>query len=134
MANNFEPKSKSVVDWLSERANRHNSRLTELEIARLGKVWIDPGILAGIYTWQNGFDSAGDPYYPFQYRLYDRDHLQVNGTISDSGPSGSLGFTLLPPFWPTKDQAVWGNVDVSGEVQLCVIRIVSSNGQCFINY
>lgn len=133
MANNFEPQAKSVVDFLAERANRHNSRLTRLEVAQLGKVWISPGRLSGIYSWQNGFDSAGDPYFPFEYRLFDKDHLQVRGTIDATGTSGLLGFTLLPPFWPTGRISVWGDIDVSGTVQLAVLYI-DTNGETTINY
>lgn len=134
MANRFPSDAKSVEDWFAERANRHESRLTQLEIARLGKVWIGPTILTGIYTWQNGFDDAGDPYFPFQYRLFDKDHLQVRGTIADTGTSGAVGFTLLPPFWPNKRISVWGDVDVAGTPQLAVLYIDPDTGQVTINF
>lgn len=133
MAQEFEPQSKSLVDWLSERSNRLDDRTRNLEIARLGKVWIGPGKLTGIYGWQGTFDDAGAPYFPFEYRLFDRDHLQVRGTIT-GGTSGTVGFTLLPPFWPTFDISIWGNIEVAGTPQLCVIQVNHLNGQCTLNF
>lgn len=133
MAQEFEPTSKDLTDWLSERANRHDGRLTSLEVARLGKVWIEPSILTGIYGYQGTFDDAGDPYFKFAYRLFDRDHLQVRGTIT-GGTNGTVGFTLLPPFWPTFDISIWGNIEVTGDVLLAVIQVDHTNGQCTINW
>ena len=133
MANDFEPNSKSLIDWYSERANRHDLRLTNLEIARLGKVWIGPTMLTGIYGWQNGYDDAGDPYFPFQYRLFDKDHLQVRGTMVE-GTNNTVGFTLLPPFWPSKNISIWGNVEESPYVRLATIHVNYLNGQATITY
>lgn len=134
MANKFPSDSKGTVEWLSERANRHDGRLTDLEIYKLGKVWIGPRLLAGIYTWQNAFDDAGDPFFPFEYRLFDKDHIQVRGAISDGGTTGTVGFTFLPPFWPVKDISIWGDIVVAGVVQLAVIRVNHVNGQATINF
>lgn len=133
MAESFEPTSKSLIDWLSERTNRDSNRIRDLEIARLGKVWVSVGQLTGIYTWQGTFDDAGGNYFPFSYRLFDKDHLQVKGTMT-GGTSGTVGFTLLPPFWPSHDISIWGDVWITGVVKLAVIQIDSTNGECTINY
>lgn len=133
MANEFEPQSKNLVDWFAERTNRDGERVRQLEISRLGKVWIGPGKLTGIYGYQGTFIDAGSPYYPFEYRLFDRDHLQVRGTMT-GGTSGTLGFTLLPPFWPTFDISIWGNIEVVADVKLAVIQVNHLNGQCIINW
>lgn len=134
MAESFEPQAKSVVDWLSERTNRDGERVRKLEIARLGKVWIPVGQMTGIYTWQNGYADEGTPFDLFQYQLYDKDHLRVKGAIADSGASGAVGFTFLPPFWPTKDISIWGDIISAGTVMLAVIRVNHTNGQATINW
>jgi hypothetical protein len=97
MANNFEPQAKSVVDFLAERANRHNSRLTKLEIARLGKVWINPALCNAPYQFQNGYTQVGGNEEPFRYRLFAIDLLNVIGTLG-AGTNGAIAFRLLPPF------------------------------------
>lgn len=134
MADAFEPQAKGLVDWFSERHNRDGERVRRLEIARLGKVWIPVGQMSGVYTWQNAFDDFGDPYDPFQYQLYDKDHLRVKGAIADTGASGSVGFTFLPPFWPTKDISIWGDIISGGTVLLAVIRVDHTNGEATINF
>lgn len=133
MANDFEPQSKSVVDWLSERANRHNGRLTSLEIAQIAKVWIDPNICEAAYTFKNNYGQAGDPYELFQYRLFNKDTLQIQGTMS-SGTNGAIGFTLLPPFWPRRSITILGNVEVTGSIQIATLQIDYTNGDVTVNY
>jgi hypothetical protein len=133
MAQEFEPQSKSFADWLAERANRSDGRLTELEIAVLGKVWVSPGILTGIYAYQNGYGDAGGTERNFQYRLYDKDRLQFHGTLV-AGTNNAVAFTLLPPFWPTV-----GDIHIIGTVlgtSLTIARfdISSVNGQVSVTY
>lgn len=127
MAQEFEPQSKSLVDWLSERTNRDGNRIRELEIARLGRVWITPE------NFVNGYGLAGGTERDFQYRLYDKDRLQFHGTLV-AGTNGMPAFTLLPPFWPTR-----GDIHIIGTVlgaSLTIARfdISSVDGVVSITY
>lgn len=128
MAESFEPQAKGLIDWYSERHNRDGERVRRLEIAQLGKVWVDPTILTGIYGWQGAWDGADDPDKPFKYRLYDKDHLQTEGAMT-GGDSDTIAFTLLPPFWPDGDIHITGHVVVTGEIQIARLDINHVNGQ-----
>lgn len=133
MANNYEPKSKSIIDWLSERTNRDDERIRQLEISQISKIKIDPAICDPLYQFQNGYSQAGDPYELFTYSLFNIDWLKVDGTLS-SGTNGTVAFTLLPPFWPRRNITLFGNVEVVGSVQIATMQIDYTNGEVTVNY
>lgn len=131
MANDFEPQSKSLVDWLSERTNRDGERVRRLEIARLGKVWIDPELMGSGYTFTSPWTHAGDPYKLFKYRLFDKDTLQVQGTVA-GGTNGTKLTRLLPPFWPDLDIIIYGSVEVGATIEVAHLKVDHTNGDVYI--
>lgn len=133
MANQFEPKSKDLIDWVSERVNRDRTKLNNLQISQIGKVWITPSQLAAPYTLVAPWANAGAPDFPFQYRLFDKDHLQVRGTLT-GGATNTLVTTLLPPFWPDKDIHIIGAVKAAGLYSQVLLSINSVNGQVTANF
>lgn len=133
MANNFEPKSKAYVDWLSERVNRGDKRLTSLEIAKLAKIWIDPAICDAPYQFQNGYAQVGGDEELFRYRLFAVDLLNVIGTLG-AGTSGAIAFRLLPPFLPSKNVHFIGTVLDTPSFQSARFDIAATTGDVTVTY
>lgn len=126
MANNIEPRSKDVFDYVSEGTNRNKSLIRELQIARLAKVWIRPD------AYFNGYASAGGDEREFQYRMFAVDRLTFEGTLV-AGTNNAHAFDLLPPFWPRI-----GNVHIIGTVlgaELTTARFdLHMDGEVWITY
>lgn len=132
MANNFEPTSKDVIDWLAERTNRDGNRINNLEIALIGKGWIDPSILDAPYSFTNGYMQVGGTEELFKYRMFAVDILNVVGTLG-AGTDGAVAFTLLPPFWPAKDIHFVGNV-LDTSVVLARFDVEAATGEVRVTY
>lgn len=127
MAESFEPTSKGLAEWLSERTNRDGDRIRQLEIARLGKVWIQPA------TFFNGYGQAGGDEGDFQYRLYDKDRLQFEGTLV-AGISGAHAFTLLEPFWPRNGNKHFVGMVLGTGVTIARFDVMAADGKVYVTY
>lgn len=126
MTRNFKDESKNLPDWWSERANRHDIKLDELDRRTIAGIWIDP-------VYVNGWGNAGGTYEDFAYRLFASDTLQVKGTMT-GGTSGSIAFTLYVPWRPLKDISIVGAVVVAGNFMPARLDIEASTGDVSVHF
>lgn len=124
MAQEFEPQSKGLVDWLSENANRHNQRVDDLEKFSYTGVWIKPTLL-------NGFAAPSAPKIPVHYRFDAKiDRLRFKGHVNGVGAvSGTVAFIIVPPFRKSYEVSALTDMEVGASTFQVARIVIATNGE-----
>jgi len=121
-----EPVEYDAISNLYQRDLNAAAQLKRLEVRSRRGVFI-PCVL------ENGWVWAGGSYARPAYRWYDNDSLEFRGHISP-GSSGTVAFTMLPPYRLDHDTSFLTDIVVGGNFSVARAAVAFVTGTVTVTY